>query len=417
MRARNTVTIFKHFKSLKKSPSLPKLLIKENQQSTKMQEQVNMMNEFFHSVFSPKIPFSIQDVKLINPEITNFEISKKAFYEILLSLDATKSRGPNGIPPAFFQRTARETSKILNVLFKQIKRLRKIPNSWKIAAVTPIYKKDDRRKVENYRPVSLLYIDSKVFEKCICSALCAHFEKFLTEHQHGFVKKRSVNTNMLSFLKSIHDALDNESSTEIVAFYTDFSKVFDKVPLLEAARQKVNFTEKEITKELEMLVVTKSRGADDIPAILLKKTANTVSKSIKSLFNNIGRLHKVPGSWKHGLVSPIFKDGNKSEVKNYRPVTLLNIISKVFEKLVLKFFAEHLLNSIKSCQFGFLPRRSVILQLILSLSNIFEILSASEEFCFLLLFDFSKASDKIKHSVLMKKLARMNVPRSLFLLI
>ena len=69
-----------------------------------------MMNEFFHSVFSPKIPFSIQDVKLRNPEITNFEISKKAIYEILLSLDATKSRGPNGILPAFFQRTARETS-------------------------------------------------------------------------------------------------------------------------------------------------------------------------------------------------------------------------------------------------------------------------------------------------------------------
>ena len=77
MRARNTGTIFKHLKSLKKSPSLPKLLIKENQQSTKMQEQVNMMNEFFHSEFSLKIPFSIQDVKLRNPEITNFEISKK----------------------------------------------------------------------------------------------------------------------------------------------------------------------------------------------------------------------------------------------------------------------------------------------------------------------------------------------------
>ena len=166
-----------------------------------------------------------------------------------------------------------------------------------------------------------------------------------------------------------------------------------------------------------MLVVTKKRGADGIPPILLKKTANTVSKFIKSLFNNIGRLHNVPGSWKHGLVSPIFKDGNKSEVKNYRPVTLLNIISKIFEKLVLKFFAEHLLNNITSRQFGFVPRRSIILQLILSLSNIFENLSASEEFCFLLLFDVSKAFDKIKHSVLMKKLARMNIPRSLFLLI
>ena len=130
--------------------------------------------------------------------------------------------------------------KNLNVLFKQIKRLRKIPNSWKIAAVTPIYKKDDRRKVENYRPVSLLDIDSKVFEQCICSALYAYFEKFLTEHQHGFVKKRSDNTNMLSFLKPIHDALDNESSTEIVAFYTDFSKAFDKLPHFELVQKVAN---------------------------------------------------------------------------------------------------------------------------------------------------------------------------------
>ena len=90
----------------------------------------------------------------------------------------------------------------------------------------------------------------------------------------------------------------------------------DARPLLEAGGQKLNFTEKEITKELEMLVVRKSRGADGIPPILLKKIAKTVFKSIKkSLFNNIGRLHSVPGSWKHGLVSPIFKDGYKSEVK------------------------------------------------------------------------------------------------------
>ena len=218
-------------------------------------------------------------------------------------------------------------------------------------------------------------------------------------------------------------AQNSEEKEEL--FNTYFSSVvtdesyeqIDAPPLLEAGGQKINFTEKEITKELEMLVVTKSRGAGGIPTILLRKTAKTGSKSIKSLFNNIGRLHSVPGSWKHGLVSPIFTDGNKSEVKNYRPVTLLIIISKVFEKLVLKFFSEHLLNSITSCQFGFVPRRSVILQLILSLYNIFETLSASEEFCFLLLFHFSKAFDKIKHSVLMMKLARMNILRSFLLLI
>ena len=173
----------------------------------------------------------------------------------------------------------------------------------------------------------------------------------------------------------------------------------------------VNFTENEITKEPEMVVVTKSGGVGGIHPFLQKKTAKTVSNLFKSLFNNIGRLHKVPGSWKQGLVSPVLKYDNKNGLKNCRTITLLNIISKVFEKLAVKFFTEPFLN-ISSCQFGFLPQRSVILHLIISLSNKFENHSASKKFYFLLLSDFSSAFDKIKHSILMKKLASMNLTRS-----
>ena len=77
------------------------------------------------------------------------------------------------------------------------------------------------------------------------------------------------------------DAQSSKEKAEL--FNTYFSSVvtdesyeqIDAPPLLEAGGQKINFTEKEITKELEMLVVTKSRGADGIPPILLKKTAKT----------------------------------------------------------------------------------------------------------------------------------------------
>ena len=84
--------------------------------------------------------------------------------------------------------------------------------------------------VNNYRPVSLLNIDSKVLEKCIYKDLYPYFAWYLTKHQHGFTKGRSVLTNMLSFLKEIYEALDNDSNAEIVAVYTDFAKAFDKVP-------------------------------------------------------------------------------------------------------------------------------------------------------------------------------------------
>ena len=59
----------------------------------------------------------------------------------------------------------------------------------------------------------------------------------MTKHQHGFTKGRSVLTNMLSFLKEIYEALDNDSNAEIVAVYTDFAKAFDKVPHFDLLRK------------------------------------------------------------------------------------------------------------------------------------------------------------------------------------
>ena len=102
--------------------------------------------------------------------------------------------------------------------------------SWKKAAVTPIHKKNDPKDVENYRPISLLNVDSKIFEKYTYSPLYEHFKDHLSINQHGFVKKRSVMSNMLQFLNRIYKALDKNPHDEIIAFYADFSKAFDKVP-------------------------------------------------------------------------------------------------------------------------------------------------------------------------------------------
>ena len=96
--------------------------------------------------------------------------------------------------------------------------LLKIPDSWKVAAVTPVFQKGDRRNVENYRPVSLLNIDIKILEKFICFALYNQFQKFLNKNQHGFVRRRSVQTIMLLFLKRIYDALDQDPQSDIIAF-------------------------------------------------------------------------------------------------------------------------------------------------------------------------------------------------------
>ena len=164
---RNTDVIFKHLKSLNKSPTLPKQIVSGDKVSTIIHEQVDIMNEFFHSVFSPKQSFSISDIETKSLTLTNFNILVETIHSFVSELDISKSRGPNRLPPAFFKKTSRQISVVLNKLLKVIKKQRRIPDTWKTAPVTPIHKKRDRRYVQNYRPVSLLDISSKILEKCI----------------------------------------------------------------------------------------------------------------------------------------------------------------------------------------------------------------------------------------------------------
>ena len=100
--SRNTDRIFKHLNSLNKSACLPKILMNDTKQSSLRCEQVNMLNQFFHSVFfQKKTNFSLKDFKVQKASLTNFDISKNTIRNIMDNIDATKSRGPNGIPPVF----------------------------------------------------------------------------------------------------------------------------------------------------------------------------------------------------------------------------------------------------------------------------------------------------------------------------
>ena len=195
-----TDRIFKHLKRLNRSACLPKVLMNDTKQSSLRCEQVNMLNEFFHSVFSPKTNFSLKDFKVQKFSLTNFDISKNTIRNIIDDIDATKSRGLNGIPPGFYVKTSKDLCNILHSVVRKIKRVWKIPDSWKVAAITPICRKGDRIKAENYRPISLLNIDRNILEKYIYIALYNDFRKFLTKSQHGFVR-RSGQRNMLLFAK------------------------------------------------------------------------------------------------------------------------------------------------------------------------------------------------------------------------
>ena len=99
---------------------------------------------------------------------------------------------------------------------------------WKCAYVSPIHKKGDRDKVNNYRPVSLLSIVSKIIERCIYNHIYGFVSKDISEKQHVFFSGRSCNTQLLEVYHKIGEFLDKGCQTDVI--YLDFSKAFDSVP-------------------------------------------------------------------------------------------------------------------------------------------------------------------------------------------
>ena len=105
-----------------------------------------------------------------------------------------------------------------------------IPQDWKIAYVSPIFKKGARNEAENYRPIRLTSIACKLTESFVKDSIMTHMraENLLSSKQYGFVNGRSTTTQMLSYLDKCIDTL--VSGGVVHTTYFDFAKAFDSVP-------------------------------------------------------------------------------------------------------------------------------------------------------------------------------------------
>ena len=91
----------------------------------------------------------------------------------------------------------------------------------------PVHKKGAKDHVENYHPISLLPIVSKVFEHCVLKSMKVHLYQVISPKQHGFCTGRSCVTNQLEGLDHIGSLLD--SGSQVNAIYLDMSKALHKV--------------------------------------------------------------------------------------------------------------------------------------------------------------------------------------------
>ena len=130
-------------------------------------EIVNLFNRYFTSVFtsdsSPHYACKPDDT----PNITDVNLTVYEVQAVLEALDVTKATGSDGIPARLLKETAEVIAPSLCCLFNKSLNTGTLPDEWKLANVVPVHKKGNAEYTENYRPISLLPIVSKVLERCV----------------------------------------------------------------------------------------------------------------------------------------------------------------------------------------------------------------------------------------------------------
>ena len=215
--------LFSLLKHSKQDSSGVSALKKDGVTHNDNKECSDTFNDQFHSVFSPKSPLSLgslckmklQDLldaghSLLftgspHSPMQDIEISDKGIDKLLLKLSPYKASGPDQIKPIVLKTLHAELAPILQIIFQRFLETGKLPSIWKQASVTPIFKKGEKLKPSNYRPISLTCSLCKTLEHIVASSIVKRFDQqhIFFELQHGFREKRSCETQLIMLVDEL----------------------------------------------------------------------------------------------------------------------------------------------------------------------------------------------------------------------
>ena len=169
-------------------------------------------------------------------------------------------------------------------------------------------------------------------------------------------------------------------------------------------------TEDEVFGLILGLDNSKSTGPDEISAKMLKGTIFSIVPSLTKLFNLSIQNCTFPELWKHARIVPIPKKGDLSLPVNYRPISILSLLSKLLERHIHQIISNHLLihYPISDKQWGFSRAKSTTTALLSFSHNGLQTLDNKAEVCSVF-FDISKAFDSVPHVLLLQKLSSINL--------
>ncbi len=209
-------------------------LVYDGKTINKHSDIANVFNTFFTRVGGPTLERKNLDLSeiLASCSLDGFRfhtISQHSVLKLLNTLNVSKPAGPDELPPEFLKKIAIYIYQPLTHLFNQCITENSIPDKWKLAYVTPIYKKGNSSDPSNYRPISVTSATSKIFEKIICTQLFKYLESnnLLTDNQFGYRRNLCTEDAIVKLVEDTKSALNQKKHTAVV--FLDLSKAFDTV--------------------------------------------------------------------------------------------------------------------------------------------------------------------------------------------
>ncbi|KAG0413432.1 hypothetical protein HPB47_009416, partial [Ixodes persulcatus] len=189
-------------------------------------------NSYFKSVFSLPAPNYVRPLSDRTTLVVIAEVNIVVYgiKALLRDIDTSKAYGPDEISPVIFHNCREKIAEYLRVIFTKSLNTGLVPTDWKRANVTLIFKSGSKNLVENYCPVSLTCIASKIFERILYSSIYSFLDSsnFFSPCQHGFRRGYSCVTQLAEFTHFVSSTIDNTQSVDCV--FLDFRKAFDTVP-------------------------------------------------------------------------------------------------------------------------------------------------------------------------------------------
>jgi hypothetical protein len=259
---------------------------------------------------------------------------------------------------------------------------------------------------------------------------CKNLENNIAQHPKffwTFIKQKRKNKSTIPSNMKLGDVQACDCSTICELFATNFESVYEPdannsgfVNFINEGTEVTNslntifLNDNMILRKIKALDLHKGPGPDQLPPIFVYRCAEVLTPPLSFIFNMSLESGIFPSAWKETKIVPVFKDGSKSDIKNYRPISILSVIPKIFESLVYPYLYSHFAQQLTFKQHGFVRSRSTSSNLVAYIEAVSGHVDGRVQVD-AVYTDLSKAFDRVNHDILLSKLCNSGVGGSVLI--